>query len=98
MRAKPCKECGRVGHWHTYCSDACKQRHWRKEQDKKLQGEIKAVDSWLRDDLPEDAVVSINKLLNKVPSKKYAKFINDAMEILITSYHTEIRKAKTGRR
>lgn len=98
MREKPCKFCGRVGHWHTYCTDACKQKAYRARLDAKRKGEIKACDSWLLEDLGKEDVLAINALLNQVPGKKYAKLINDAIIIMVQSYHSQIRKAKTGRK
>jgi predicted NBD/HSP70 family sugar kinase len=97
MREKPCKECGRVGHWHTFCSDACKMRHWRSAQKDKLAGEIRACDSWLKEDLPENEYYQAIDLLNCITSDKQARKVNDAIIIIIQQYHSEIRKAKIRR-
>lgn len=97
MREKPCKECGRVGHWHTFCSDACKMRHWRSAKKDKLAGEVRACNSWLMEDLPEDEYLQVTSLLNCMTSNYQVKQVNDAIIIIIQRYHSEIRKAKTRR-
>lgn len=96
---KRCVVCGRVGEWHTYCSDACKQKAYRERRKEKNAGEFRALDSYLREDLPSEDYAFVIDALNRVYGEDNALAVNDAVIRLVETYHAKIVKArKVGRR
>ena len=96
---KECPVCGRVGDWHTYCSDACKQKMYRKRRKEKHMGEFKALDSYLQEDFSAGDYQTIVSALNAVYGEDNAVAINDALILMVQVYHSKINKARaTGRK
>lgn len=99
-KTKECKcGCGRVGKFHTYASNACRQRAFRQRQKKHIDLKAKSVSSMLIDIFGADNLKIVFAELNQIPGDKSCKHIENALEQLVYLIQHEINKsARKGRR
>ena len=84
--------CGRVGRFHTYATNACRQRAYRNRKVEHIDIKAKTVSSWLIDMFGEDDCQPIFNHLNEVSGNKATKHIDDALEQLIYLFQARITK------
>jgi hypothetical protein len=95
---KACKQCGRVGAWHSYCSNACKQRAYRARIEQEKRNLTAVVCEAIDEDFEDRDAKIIYSLLNTINSKKGAHAVDQALRIIINTYRSKIRTAKTIRK
>jgi len=98
-RKKTCAcGCGRVGRFHTYASNACRQRAFRKRKKSYIDIKAGAVSSMLIDIFGEDICNPIFDDLNQISGDKNTKHVDDALEKLIYAMQHKINLTKKARR
>ena len=89
-KQKPCKTCGRVGEWSMYCSDACKQKAYRKRKVERMLGNISGVSSMLIDLIGEEDALGVFYRLNQISGKVNQERAGQAIEQIIYSVQAKI--------
>ncbi len=94
-RQNICRECGRVGDFYRRCN-ACKQKAYRKRQNLQISIIAKTVSDALTTDLSKEDSALVFKLLNTVTTRKQVKAVDQALGIIVSSYRSELSRAKRG--
>lgn len=92
MREKPCRQCGRVGHWHTFCSDACKQKAYRERKREYTDTHARTVSAWLVEMFGENDCAPIWNDLNSITGQSNIKAVNAALEKIVYLTQSKVRK------
>lgn len=83
MRPKKCKVCGRVGEHGLYCSDACKQKEYRKRKRERMLGTLSGISSMLIDTIGEVEAQSAFDHLNQITGKKNQEQAGAAIAVIM---------------
>ena len=82
-KSKHCPSCGRVGRFHTFCSNACKQKAYRKRKQEIMLGNIAGTSSMLIDVIGMDAAMPVFEDLNKISGKDNLRHSAAAIEKIV---------------
>jgi len=90
---KYCPVCKRVGEFHTYCSNKCKQKAYRQRLDKQRSILTKNVSEILTNDLSENDYMLVFRLLNSIRGKRDIHAVSQALTVITSSYRHAINIA-----
>jgi len=85
MIVERCEVCGRVGEWRRYCSDACKQKAYRKRKEKKRTGSLLGISSMLIDLIGERDAMDAFDYLNQLSGKRNQELAGEAIAKILYS-------------
>lgn len=92
MIVERCEVCGRVGEWRRYCSPACKQKAYRKRQEKKRLGNLSGISSMLIDVIGESEAMSAFDHLNQLSGKANQEQAAAAIAVIVYAMQSKIRR------
>jgi len=78
-----CVVCGRAGEWGKYCSDACKQKAYRKRMENKRLGNLSGISSMLIDIVGEREAESAFDHLNRLVGKHNQEQAGAAIAVIV---------------
>ena len=91
MGTRRCEVCGRVGDWCMYCSDACKQKAYRKRKQEKMLGSLSGISSMLIDLIGDVESQSAFDHLNQIVGRKNQEQAGAAIAVIVYAMQNEIR-------
>lgn len=93
-RSKHCPTCGRVGRFHTYCSNACKQKAYRGRKVAIADGTCKTVSYYLVEEFGEHKCTDIFAHLNSITGKRNQEHVNAALIDIIEQFAYKLNTAR----
>ena len=90
MTVRKCGVCGRVGEWGLYCSDACKQKSYRKRKEKKRMGNLSGISSMLIDMIGSSEAESAFEHLNRLVGKHNQEQAGAAIAVIVYAMQSKL--------